>query len=171
MSLRRWAVVERLVKSEGWKRGAEVGVHKGKTFKHLLTTCPDLELYGIDLWDTAFFQSTREGRPPKEINLELDLAELSVWLRAHAPDRGVLIRQDTRKAAEEFEDGFFDFAFIDADHRYEGVKADIEAWLPKAKCIIGHDYNEAEFPGVVQAVHECFSRHETFTDHVWRGYN
>lgn len=169
MSLRRWAVVESLVKSEGWTRGAEVGVHKGRTFKHLLTQCPDLTLYGVDLWDTAFFEATREGRPKKEINLERDLLELSVWLRSHAPERGFLIKQDTREAAKEFEDGFFDFAFIDADHRYEGVKADIEAWLPKAKVIIGHDYNEEEFPGVVQAAQEAFREVEVFPDHVWRG--
>jgi hypothetical protein len=44
--------------------------------------------------------------------------------------------------------------FIDAEHTYEGCKADIAAWLPKAQRLIcGHDYSP-EWPGVMQAVKE-----------------
>lgn len=54
-------------------------------------------------------------------------------------------------AASEFKDGEFDIVYIDAEHDYESVKADIEAWLPKARHIIaGHDY--FVFPGVEKAV-------------------
>jgi len=58
----------------------------------------------------------------------------------------------------------FDIVFIDADHSYEGVKADIEAWLPLVReggILCGHDFgtlgqaNDREmFPGVRQAVTE-----------------
>jgi hypothetical protein len=48
----------------------------------------------------------------------------------------------------------FDMVFIDAEHTYEGCKADIAAWLPKAQRLIcGHDYSP-EWPGVMQAVKE-----------------
>lgn len=167
--MRRWEVVEALARRHNWTLGVEVGVHKGRTFKHLIMALPDLVLYGVDRWDSAYFQMTREGRPPKAISLEEDLAELARWVHENAPRRGKLIRSDTVAAAEAFGDGFFDFAFIDADHRYDAVKADLAAWMPKAKHIVGHDYNEAEFPGVVQAAHEAFKRVETFDDHVWRG--
>jgi predicted O-methyltransferase YrrM len=48
----------------------------------------------------------------------------------------------------------FDFVFIDADHSYEGCRADIAAYLPLLKpggLLAGHDYH---WPGVKQAVDE-----------------
>lgn len=57
-------------------------------------------------------------------------------------------------AADTFADGEFDIVYIDAEHDYESVKADIEAWRPKAKHILaGHDYNV--FPDVKRAVNDC----------------
>jgi hypothetical protein len=57
-------------------------------------------------------------------------------------------------AAERFKDGEFDIVYIDAEHDYESVKADIEAWKPKAKHILaGHDYHS--FPDVQRAVKDC----------------
>lgn len=48
-----------------------------------------------------------------------------------------------------------DFLFLDGDHDYSGVKADIDAWLPKLKpgaTIALHDYGWAE--GVQRVVRE-----------------
>lgn len=50
-----------------------------------------------------------------------------------------------------------DLVFIDADHRYEAVRADILAYLPLLKAggiISGHDFNPETWPGVCRAVHE-----------------
>jgi len=47
-----------------------------------------------------------------------------------------------------------DIVYIDAEHDYASVKADIEAWKPKARYIIaGHDYHL--FEGVRKAVADC----------------
>lgn len=62
------------------------------------------------------------------------------------------------EVAGRFPDESFDFIFIDADHEYESVLADLEAWFPKLKpggIIGGHDWSN-EFPGVERAVREFF---------------
>jgi predicted O-methyltransferase YrrM len=61
-------------------------------------------------------------------------------------------------AAGHYKNESLDFIFIDADHTYEGVLADLCAWYPKLKpgCLMaGHDFN-SDWPGVVQAVDEFF---------------
>ena len=65
---------------------------------------------------------------------------------------------DSFDRAKDFEDGSIDFCFIDANHTYEFVKKDIEAFLPKMKpggVMAGHDYNMSH-PGVIRAVNEMF---------------
>ncbi len=64
-----------------------------------------------------------------------------------------------------------DFVFIDADHSYEAVKKDIEAWWPLVKdngILGGHDYdhNNRGWPGVYKAVHEKFGQ-PYFGSFVW----
>lgn len=49
--------------------------------------------------------------------------------------------------------------FIDADHRYEAVRDDIDTWLPKVQpggIIAGHDYGHPDLVGVKRAVDEMF---------------
>ena len=59
-------------------------------------------------------------------------------------------------AASRFDAGSLDWVFIDADHSYEAVVADIAAWAPKLKpggLLSGHDYGRA---GVTDAVRRSF---------------
>lgn len=60
------------------------------------------------------------------------------------------------EAAGRFADGSLDVVWIDADHSYEAVRADIAAWLPKVKAggvIAGDDW---AMGGVAKAVEEAF---------------
>ena len=50
---------------------------------------------------------------------------------------------ETAPAAQTFRDRSIDVLFVDADHRYSAVKADLAAWLPKMKpgaLVFGHDF-------------------------------
>lgn len=47
-----------------------------------------------------------------------------------------------------------DFLYIDADHSYEGVTADLRVWFPRVKpggLILGDDYGNTIYPGVKRA--------------------
>jgi predicted O-methyltransferase YrrM len=136
-----------LVKGYGWTRGAEIGVDKGILFGMLLRMCPELHLTGVDL----FPDRLRSHR----------VFEYA----AQFPDRSRLITGDSAAAAAEFEDGALDFVFIDADHSYEAVRRDIDAWRSKVRTggwLGGHDYN-AKFPGVIRAVDFVFSGRKVIT--------
>ncbi len=78
------------------------------------------------------------------------------------------VRMDSVAAAATMADQSIDFAFIDADHRYGPVRADIDAWLPKIKpggVLAGHDYHKA--PGVKQAVGEVFGTAFSVSKDSW----
>ncbi len=77
-----------------------------------------------------------------------------------APDV-VAMRCSSADGVRAFRDGELDFVFIDADHSYEAVLADIEGWRPKVKAggiLSGHDYAADNDPhvGVGRAVRESF---------------
>jgi predicted O-methyltransferase YrrM len=62
-----------------------------------------------------------------------------------------------------------DFIFIDADHSYEAVKADIAAWskrLAPGGLIAGHDY-DAHWPGVMRAVDEAYPGRLRGAGSIW----
>lgn len=67
-----------------------------------------------------------------------------------------LISQGSVQASKKYRRKI-DLIHIDGDHSYEGVNADINAWLPKVKkggFVIFDDYGPDSLPGVYKAVGE-----------------
>ena len=56
------------------------------------------------------------------------------------------------------ENQVFDFVFIDGDHRYESVRRDIQAWLPKVR------------PGGIMGGHDCEYHFLDIPKEFWEGY-
>jgi SAM-dependent methyltransferase len=143
----RWeAVLGRM--PSGPIRGVEVGVWQGSMSVELLRRS-DLYLVMVDI-------------VPRTMSLlKTELAK----------DRRVGIWLPSVKAAKTFADAEFDFVFIDADHTYEAVKADIIAWKPKVKpggWLCGHDYGKPyKCGGVKRAVEELLPVHELDGDDTW----
>jgi predicted O-methyltransferase YrrM len=83
------------------------------------------------------------------------------------------IQGDSAAAANNFVDGSLEFVFIDANHEYEPIKADIKAWLPKVRkggVLAGHDYGSDSYrphPGVSKAVHELLGDDITSQEDCW----
>lgn len=71
-----------------------------------------------------------------------------------------VINKSSVDAAGMFPDNHFDFIYIDADHSFVAVTADLNAWYPKVKpggWILGHDYNfhsTDDNDGVTKAVQQ-----------------
>lgn len=165
---RRWDVLTDLVKQNDLRLGAELGVFDGKTFHHLLSACPHLTMVGVDMWKPLPKEEAPGARTYAEHDLE-GMFERLLSMKQPYGDRAQLMRMSTVDAALWFNDRELDFVFIDADHTYDGVMADIEAWTPKVArggFVCGHDY-QVTFPGVVKAVDKVFPQRTLHEDSVW----
>lgn len=72
-----------------------------------------------------------------------------------------LIPSTTIEAAQCWREPI-DYLYIDADHAYESVLADLEAWMPHVKpggLIVGDDYDNDLYPGVKAAWDDFEQRH------------
>jgi SAM-dependent methyltransferase len=144
---------------------AEVGVWKGRATKALASNTRGT-LYAIDTW---------AGVPddPKQAEYYGDQGEDAYreFLANLAPEieLGTVIpmRSSSTDAAATFEPETFDLVFVDADHRYEAVRDDLEAWWPLVRrggVLAGHDYH---WPGVAKAVHERFGAPKRGPGSIW----
>jgi len=155
----------------------EVGVNTGILSQLLLSLRPDLTLYMVDSW-------RGEQEQPDEYKQTNDMFALRTQAAADAAkarvcamagkfgNRAKVVVLDSVAAAETFEDKSVDLVFIDADHSYEGCKADIEAYTRVTrKWISGHDYRNPyppyDFSGVDRAVEEAFGEVETGKNVTW----
>jgi len=121
-------------------RGIEIGVCFGLNSYMLLESCPNISLIvGVDHyaaykdWDREIFQHEQDH----------NLAKLKNNMQYMGP-RFTLLRESSADAANELEDGFYDFVFIDADHSMKAVLNDLDHYYPKVKkggIIAGHDGN------------------------------
>ena len=160
MGIRRHAqVIADIINERGFTKIAEVGIWKGRFLSGVLWACPDItEYWAIDRWKKLNNPEYHEGNM-----LALDdkgWDEVYLYVAGHMKKYPTLklIRANSIDVAEMFDDGYFDLVFLDADHTYEYVLADIKAWLPKVRkggVISGHDCLK-KLPGVPRAVEETF---------------
>src|SRR5262249_38187446 len=63
--------------------------------------------------------------------------------------RVTLLQAYTPAAAAHFDDGAFDWVYLDANHSFRTVREDLEAWWPKIRpggLFAGHDYFDGFVP-------------------------
>lgn len=133
------------IRDLGYRRAIEIGVREGEFARLLLEETNLEELVGID-------RNVLGG--PRD-------------LMSRYPGRYRILEASSPECAAEFADGYFDFVYVDADHGYEAVAQDLEAWWPKVAqggIFCGDDYADTDNPGegkygVVRAVNEFVDRH------------
>lgn len=149
-------------------QGAEVGVKRGVFSELILSKWKGQKLFCIDCWEEQEKEVYNDASNVPQNKQEEHLKETKKRLKKFG-DRFFIIREMSTIAASAFDDESLDFVYIDANHKYEYVKQDIEAWYTKVRyggLISGHDYLNGEIPvhgnfGVKQAVDEFAKRVDT----------
>ncbi len=143
-------------------KGVEVGVFAGDMSSALLSGHPTLCLDMVDSWEgngAAYEGDSGDWHADLTQHAQDAFLARAKASTSFAEQRRRIIRARSTDAAAQAENATYDFVFLDADHSYQGCKADIEAWVSKVKpggWLCGHDYENDGFPrfGVTQAVNE-----------------
>lgn len=131
----RWTSYPALLSACGLLRGVEIGVYRCQFGAALARAVPGLQLTGVDAWQSFAGY--------KDFGWH-DLEEAEQHAREVAEKHGIaLIRGWSVDVAAQFADGSLDFVFIDGNHAFPAVVADLEAWSRKVRpggLISGHDF-------------------------------
>jgi len=126
-------------------RVAEIGVAEGEFSDHILKSAQPASLHLIDPWAfqnqadyLADHNNVDQGSQDSRYEMILKKFESEI-----ARGQVVVHRGFSQDLAATFEDGYFDWIYIDAMHTFEAVLRDLRVFRPKLKpggLILGHDY-------------------------------
>lgn len=119
---------------------AEIGVEYGRFSKKIIGINKPSEYYGFDI----------------------DFSKIDPSVQISDACRVTLKEGDSAQLLKEFPDEFFDWIYIDGDHSYEGVKADIESAKQKVKRGGYLVFND--FAHIVWASYSTFGVHCAVTE-------
>ena len=145
----------------------EIGVWRGQ-FSHILLEELDPKvLYLIDPWavqpDAAGGASLAGGQDGNRMD-QIYSAVVNQFSEEVEQGKVVILRDYSVAALGKFADGEIDFAYLDADHSFDGVLADLEALLPKLRVggvVMLDDYHQKGWwgDGVIRALNTFAGRH------------
>jgi predicted O-methyltransferase YrrM len=147
-----------IVEIGSWMGRSSVAISTG-----IKKYCPGSKFYCVDMFSSEYYAEN----PGLEEGTKKDIRQIFEKNMKNYSHETMVMK--SLEAVELFKDESVDFIFIDADHSYDAVKADIQAWLPKLKkgCIIcGHDYGIKKY-GVKLAVDELFPVHSNPAKTIW----
>lgn len=136
---------------DGPVKGVEIGVFAGELSVELLQR-QDMELTMVDSWKShgeGVFKDSDDFHATLTQERQDGYLLMATNATEFAGNRRKIFKMESTDAPKYFEDESLDFVFIDADHTYEGCKADLHAWYPKVKkggLFCGHDYEIPQWP-------------------------
>jgi SAM-dependent methyltransferase len=144
----------------------EIGTWRGDFANLMCSKLQPNKFYAVDPF--ALYEGYTDKPDVNEFssqkNLDALAARVADRIGKMLPEgRSELLRDLSCNAVNQFDDNSVDLVYIDADHKYEPVLADIRAWYAKVKpggILCGDDYIEGshiEKFGVIQAVKDFAS--------------
>lgn len=152
----------------------ELGTLKGRSAGLLSATMRDegldARLITVDIFDRRGVSPTlrKDGDSRAEVNFaSVKQAFETTGLSGYVQ----IVKSTTVDASKKFSDLRCDFLFIDANHSYDGVKADFDTWSCKLKQDAILSFHDSNLPGVSRLLSgitdwEEFDRVDTLS--VWR---
>jgi hypothetical protein len=120
-------------------RAVEIGTYEGEYASEILKTWKG-DLYLIDIWRKVNNAEYSDSCNRQDyINV---MYKCCKNISGHE-DRCHMIRTNSENAVKLFNDESLDFIYLDANHKYEFVKADIKLWFSKLRkggIFAGHDF-------------------------------
>lgn len=159
----------------------EVGVWLGQSAifmaSQIAKSGKDIQFFAVDPWNRMdFYQNnfqkhlahvhSRGGSPRAAFNRNVQESGLGHLIHP--------VQMNSIDFARTLEDRSVDFAFLDGDHTFLGLLADLRAWWPKIKpggYLAGHDYKRWRYPGVRWAVNlffRCGRRQVWYPPQSWQ---
>lgn len=122
---------------------AEIGVFRGEFSEEIIEACNPLNLYLVDIWTGRFGSGNKDGH---HYTVMPDMLEVYLGLCLKYRDRPEvrLIRSDSAAFFRCWDEHYFDAVYIDADHSYASVYADLQGAANAVKpggFLMGHDYH------------------------------
>lgn len=156
------------IKDNNFRSMAEIGVAEG------WTAGPVMEACNLDLYIMVEPSLVNCNEVLYDVMKRTDVVD--DFGRTLKP--AALMRMHSTTAARYIANGSLDIVYIDAEHSYDSVKADIIAWIPKVRLggiLCGHDYDPTgDYDGLIQAVHEMLGGISLTSDssggdnnHIW----
>lgn len=156
----RWELVLSLVPSAARGTIAEVGVAFGDFSKQLIAMLDPRQFWAVDDYRLHEYPEIWGMKTAEKLE---DMSHLD-WYRKEMTSFGNVMFSQGKSwdVLSTFEDGFFDFVYLDADHSYDSVKKDLAELRTKVKpggYLVCDDYTmwdpilRRDY-GVVQAVNE-----------------
>ncbi len=143
----------------------ELGVFSGEGTEQFIRNPKIAQILCVDQWTGGYDPDDMAS------NADMVTAERAFILRTCGDPRVFPLKLSTVDAAEQFLWPAADLVYLDADHRYDAVVADLRAWLPKIKpggFIGGHDYGWPTHPDVQRAVDDVLGPPDiVFPDTSW----
>lgn len=131
--------------------GAEIGVLKGRFARRVVEHVKPSIYYLVDVWERIEGSHYKQDRISRALRIVLH--DLRPWIQE---GRVRLLCGRSTEVVNLIPPGHLDWVYIDGDHTYEGVLADLRGWTARVKrggYVMGHDYVGAEHCGDRGASH------------------